>query len=751
MEKNTFARWGWVVCVVIVIAILMGLATPFGNFIVVSVRNSLKGLNEKANNVLTPQVQPGLYDANDNLVASWEELINTYGMDIENNYTSRAEDENLYLTKLSSPYNVLKNNSELSNGVKLVIDSSVKQIGDYALYSCRSLTSVVFEKNSKCERIGKLAFMSCTSLNSLTIENSLKEIGLDAFGNCPSLSVVNFIGDIEDWLNIDFASSSSNPGAIGDLHFNGKLVEEVVVPRTITSIGDYAFYKCDKITKFAFEEGSICESIGWFAFYWCTSLKTLELPQSLQHIEEGAFAGCGDAIETVNYKGTADDWVRITFGKNTANPCGDGALLYCNNELLTEVVVPADVTSISPYAFFCNYNLTHITIHENVTNIGRSAFQGCRYLEVVTYEGTKEQWDAITKDTQWNYNIGLNTPQGMTLLHCLGDDNNTLEVAPGLYSSGAIELLRSGDVRTAASMIQTKWSDLLDAGVIYATDGGVYTNYEPGANSSAETLVGDLVLPSDGSITALNNHAFAFCSNLTDILFPNSLTSIGEYAFISCTNLTNITLPNQLLSIGENAFINCSGLVSINIPSSVESIEAYAFMNCTSLNGVSFEEDSSLTEIKANTFYGCTSLTSIDLPEGIESIGGFAFYNSGLTEISIPDSVKTIGAQAFLQCANLEAVTFGANSELATIKTHAFYSCTALTTIAIPKNTATIEDFAFTSSTNLSSVTVLATTPPELGSNVFAGTDLSTIKVPTGTADAYSNSWSSYASFITEN
>ena len=131
-----------------------------------------------------------------------------------------------------------------------------------------------------------------------------------------------------------------------------------------------------------------------------------------------------------------------------------------------------------------------------------------------------------------------------------------------------------------------------------------------------------------------------------------------------------------------------------------------------------------VTSIGDYTFKGQTSLSSVTIPDSVTNIGYYAFYGcTSLGSITIPDSVTSIGIRAF------------------TI-------CTSLTSLTIPDSVTSIGNSAFLNCTGLTSITVEATTPPTLGSNVFAGTNNCPIYVPEESVDAYKAAWRKYADRI---
>ena len=171
------------------------------------------------------------------------------------------------------------------------------------------------------------------------------------------------------------------------------------------------------------------------------------------------------------------------------------------------------------------------------------------------------------------------------------------------------------------------------------------------------------------SVTAIDGHAFQYCSGLTCVTIPNSVTTIGDCAFQYCSGLTSITIPNSVTIIDVRAFEYCSNLTSIVIPNSVTTIGAEAFRYCSSLTSVTISN--SVTVIESEVFKNCSGLTSVTIPNSVTTINGSAFRNcSGLTSVTIPNSVIAI-------------------------ENEAFYGCSGLTSVTIPNSVTTIGDNAF--------------------------------------------------------
>jgi hypothetical protein len=236
-------------------------------------------------------------------------------------------------------------------------------------------------------------------------------------------------------------------------------------------------------------------------------------------------------------------------------------------------------------------------------------------------------------------------------------------------------------------------------------------------------------------ILNIGREAFAWCQRLIAAFFPNSLVIVGQRAFYKCisllsidlskTNLTTIehtaffdcsslasvALPDSLKTIGNYAFQGCSSLVSVTLPNALETIEGSTFRDCSSLTTVTFP--SSLKVIESSAFFSApysyykmtSSLASVDLSEtNLTTIRGHAFGNcSNLTLVSFPDSLKTISVGAFRSCRRLVSVDLSETS-LTTIEHSTFYGCTGLTSVVFPDGLESIGREAFYGCSNLVSM-----------------------------------------------
>ena len=283
-------------------------------------------------------------------------------------------------------------------------------IADSAFYQCGSLTSVTI--GNGVTSIGDEAFWCCSSLTSITIPDSVTSIGCWAFDVCNSLKGV-YITDIEAWCNIAFGNEYGNPLLYArNLYLNNELVTDLVIPDSVTSIGNYAFDNCSLLTSITIPDS--VTSIGEEAFSYCISLTRVTIGNGVTSIGENAFDNCKSL--TGVYITDITTWCNIEFDNYASNPLCYAHKLYLDNELVTDLVIRDGVTSIGDYVFSRCTSLTSVTIGKSVASIGYAAFDGCSNLTDINCSGSMEEWNKIVKAESWDYQTGN------YVVHCTDGD-----------------------------------------------------------------------------------------------------------------------------------------------------------------------------------------------------------------------------------------------------------------------------------------------------------------------------------------
>lgn len=190
-----------------------------------------------------------------------------------------------------------------------------------------------------------------------------------------------------------------------------------------------------------------------------------------------------------------------------------------------------------------------------------------------------------------------------------------------------------------------------------------------------------------------------------------------EIDFIRYQQLTSNTVSVKKYTVsGDEKSITIPSTVDYNgVTYSVVAIEEDAFY-ATNVSYVNIP--GSVTEIKKCAFQKCSKLTGVSFSSGIKVIGPYAFNGTAITQLSLPNTVEVIDEYAFASCEKLYAIKFPYSS-LETIGASAFYNCTNLTSINIPKSVKTLGNRAFRNCLNLEAIRVEWDTPLEITDETF--------------------------------
>ncbi len=368
----------------------------------------------------------------------------------------------------------------LADGVLTISGNGAMADYDYWYDEYAPWYGAYFEKvniSDGVTKIGAGAFAECYDLTSVVIPKSVTAIGSYAFECCDCLEEVH-IEDVGAWCQIDFADGIFYYET--DLYLNGTLVVDLVIPQGTAKINDYAFASYKGLTSVQIPEG--VTSIGNYAFSNCNGLSSVTIPSSVTTI-------------------------------------GNNAFYYCYN--LTSVTIPYGVTTIGNTAFAFCYNLEPVTIPDSVTTIGQQAFLDCTNFEEVTIPAS------VTK-------IGLAAfSRCDNMARFQVDEENTM------YSS-------------------------VD-GVLFSKDQKTLIAYPGGKEDTTYTI--------PETVTVIGEDAFNQCRYLTEVIIPDSVLTIKSDAFSSCQQLNSVVIGNGVKTIEDGAFIANPNLKELKIPAGVETIE----------------------------------------------------------------------------------------------------------------------------------------------------------------------------------
>ena len=413
--------------------------------------------------------------------------------------------------------------------------TSLTSLPNTAFYGCTSLTSIVLP--SSISALGNGSFYNCTSLASMTVyAETPPTVGTNAFKNVPTTMVVHVLCEAYDayhnangWSElaniqgfgpmcpITFADANvkvlcvanwdtDNDGELsyaeaaavtylGEVFKSNNTItsfNELQYFTGLTSIGSYAFSNCSSLTSV--ELPNSVTSIGSRAFYYCTNLTSVEIPGAVTSINYDAFYNC-----------TGLTSIEIPGGVTLIS---DHAFSNCSS--LTSVEIPYSVTSIGSYAFYNCTSLTSVELPYSVTSIGTNPFSGCRGLEQIVVAS-----DNAYYDSRENCNAIINTSTNALVTGC----KNT--VIPNTVTS-------------------------IGHGAFYNCTG------------LTSVTIGN-------SINTIGGEAFYKCTGLTSVTIGNSVSTIGSSAFENCTVLTSVTIGNSVSTIGSSAFAYCNRLNSITV------------------------------------------------------------------------------------------------------------------------------------------------------------------------------------------
>lgn len=486
---------------------------------------------------------------------------------------------------------------------------------------CKALTTVNIPGTTTLTHycLGNGAFKNCTALTTVNFPAGATKAtsfnGTGVFEGCESLT------DLEIPANILTLNAALFTGANGlkNLTLNEGLktftagenvsyldaskIEELVLPSTLTTIGNYAFHKMPELRKVTLPS-TMTKLTTSYLFDGCAKLSEVVFPEVFTTIEGGYnFQGCG--FETLRFP---DSMTRMKGQRN-----------FANCEKLTTVVLGKNLTQI--------YASTE-TAGINTTNKSYT-FYGCTALDNVIVPS------GLTLLT------GSNLFEGCPVSNLTFEEPATIETIAKMVFAGMTE---TTEVTLPASLRNLYYrafynNPKLEKVTFTAplADEGVYD--EAFISCPALTTVN---MPDE--FKAIGNRWFHKCTALTDFTMPRDLATIGRSAFYG-SGLKNLTFNEKLVELGDSCLFQRTDVKPV-FPKTLRRIGSHNFHSNMNVTSGVFDTPL-LEEIGAYAFYGCP-MTSIDLDNTlVKSIGTFAFYHrkgeSLIADIKLPATLETMG------------------------------------------------------------------------------------------------------------
>lgn len=583
--------------------------------------------------------------------------------------------------------------------------------------------------------MGEQAFYLCGNLETIMISSTVTAIIPGVFDECHHLK--DLIVDAENpvYTSLDGVLFDKEVTTIR-LYPNGKTATEYVIPETVATIGNGAFFRCTALTGIILPAATV--TIEDNAFFGCTNLLSIEIPFGVTSIGLRAFCQCYSltglilpgSVTTIGFEafklcieltdifipssvtfighGPFRDAVKLTNilvdPDNLVYSSQDGVLYdesltrliaYPAGKTQTDFVIPASVTMIDGWAFLRCAALVNVTLPDGLASIDYEAFRDCPCLTTMIIPASVVTMSSYVFYGSSQVQLWVEAPSQPDGWDPLWNVEN-LPVIWGYSVWKSTIAFESNGGNAVDPITQDEGTEVFapaDPTRQYHAFAGWFLDPELTIPYVFTTMPeADVILYAKWEIV-WEETDFVFVLKEDDtyevtgytgtdtvIVIPSAymgipVTGIGNFAFQNNPNYTSFTIPSTVTSIGNRAFYNCDGIVDFVMPDTVLEMGDYLFANCGGLTSVTLSQ--SLTTLRNSTFEGCSHLQSVTIPESVTVIEAWAFAEcSSLTSINIPSGVTRI------------------------LNT-AFGWCSALTTIVVPMGVAEIQSYAFVGCTNL--------------------------------------------------
>ena len=595
-------------------------------------------------------------------------------------FSFTENEEDVYITGLAAE---VADTITSINIPSTINDKPVTQIAANAFSGKTKITKVVIPDN--VTTIGDNAFYNCSGIKEFSIPVDIK--ANNSFTGCVSTEKITYTpghsGDMIDkdsrsWAQYYYGNSLEN---------KSNALKTIVFKNGVKYIGNYAFVSRKTLINITMPDNEI--SIGYQAFYDCTSIQNIDLSNVVSYGEQ-AFFNCTKIKKIELSKNLS------TVSANVFNQC----------ESITELVVPENIESLGANAFSNCTGLSKVTIAADLSSY--NVFTGCTSIKTIVYTKGVTGRIVDSDDRSWHDMYFQKSVCGVS------------DVLETVILSDEIVYVGNHTFRDhpLLSKVQMPNNEI--------TLG--YAAFYNCPNLSTIDL---------SNVILYGQYAFGECKALKSIDFNNKVENVPANAFSGCESLKEIVIPDTVRTLSSNAFSNCIGVTKVTIPADVNSYNVFG--GCTAIESIVYTKGESgiITDSDERTWhdmyfgksipYVSEKLKSIYLSDGIETIGNNAFRElASLSEVRMPDNNVKLRYAAFYNCTSLPSIDtskvteFGQyvfagctilssvsiNDSVTVIPAHAFEKCEALTEFAIPDNVSDIGGDAFKDCTGLNTISI---------------------------------------------
>lgn len=500
-------------------------------------------------------------------------------------------------------------------------------------------------------------------------------------------------------------------------------LKNVIIPKTVKEIGQWAFSSCKNLVGIKIDEDSALTKIGKQAFYGCSNLDNITIPDTVIEIGVGAFDRTiwydkkpyGELyINNVlySYKGEMPENTNIVIKEGTISIVAE---CFYNKKNLVNIEIPDTVVYIGDRAFYTCTGLTSIELPNSVTYMGEDVFSGCNNLTSVKLSDNLKEikdYSFLRCDKLQDINI----PNAVT------------NIGKGAFSN--CSSLKKVSISNPIEIKDNTFYQCSNLEEVQLLGGalGIGDNAFYSCIKLSDITILDVSEEYDGKYS-IGANSFSKCQSLTEITIPKNFTRIGSGAFSSCSNLERVNILGTMEFIGAGAFygtkissgfvekhIRDKDIVSFVIEEGVGQIGDYTFLGAENLKSVHIP--STVYHITEKAFYGCNNLETVTISQDNPcfTIEDGIIYNKNKTilirclpgkntKVEIPNTVTEIEEYAFMGCSKLKG-TLTVPGSIKKISEHAFERCTSEIPLVLEEGIESIEARAFSNSHFIGNLTI---------------------------------------------